>query len=164
MADSSDTASIDSHKITPYEQTTGHHNEPLAKKISHSLEQFRSRDSEDEKELARLVTNNQGVEKIKSELHEGAGRLGPLEPELDIKRELTHADPNSDFNENDPWKYPLDLDTGLRIVQWVENDKQNPKTFGKGRKWLFTGLLGSICFVVALGSAIVTGDLGRPAV
>jgi len=159
----SDTSSIDSNKVTPYQEETGHHHEPLAKKISHSLEHLRSRDSQDEKELERLVTNNQGVEKIISELHEGYGRLGPLEPELDVKRELTHPDPHSDFNENDPWKYPLDLDTGLRIVQWVDNDKQNPKTFGKGRKWMFTGLLGSICFVVALGSAIVTGDLTRPA-
>ncbi|KAG5418224.1 NAG4 [Candida metapsilosis] len=170
MANSPDTSSIDSNKITPYDEPAAHHNEPaahhnepLTKKISHSLEHLRSHNSEDEKELERLVTNNAGVEKIISELHEGAGRLGPLEPEYDVKRELTHPDPQSDFNENDPWKYPLDIDTGLRIVQWVEDDKGNPKTIGNGRKWTYTLLLGIICFVVALGSAIVTGDLERPA-
>ncbi|KAI5950652.1 NAG4 [Candida margitis] len=165
---SDDTSSIDSNKITPYQDegsaaAAAHHNEPLGKRISHSLEHFRSHDSADEKELEKLVTNNQGVEKIITELREGYGRLGPLEQDLDVKKQLTHPDPQSDFNENDPWKYPIDLNTGLRIVEWVENDKQNPKTFGTGRKWLYTGLLGSICFVVAFGSAIVTGDLDRPA-
>ena len=34
---------------------------------------------DDRKELERLVSHNKGVEKIVSELAEGAGQLGPLE-------------------------------------------------------------------------------------
>lgn len=64
--------------------------------------------------------------------------------------------------KNDPWKIPIDAETSLRLVEFVENDKENPKNMGTARKWAITGILGSICFVVALGSAIVTGDLERP--
>ena len=37
------------------------------------------------------------------------------------------------------------------------------KTSPKLKKWLYTLVLGAVCFVVALGSAIVTGDMERPA-
>jgi len=89
--------------------------------------------------------------------------LGPLEEPYDLKKIVTHPDPLSDYNEADEWKYPIDSETGLRLVEFVPGDKKNPKNFSVGVKWLYTGLLGMICFVVALGSAIVTGDLGRPA-
>ena len=103
------------------------------------------------------------MEKIVSELAEGAGQLGPLEQPYDIHKVETHPDPHTDYNDADPWKYPIDKETKLRLVDWTEGDKHNPKNFGKGFKWLCTVLLGMICFVVALGSAIVTGDLERPA-
>ncbi|KHC30924.1 multidrug resistance protein [Candida albicans P76055] len=118
---------------------------------------------DDRKELERLVSHNKGVEKIVSELAEGAGQLGPLEQPYDIHKVETHPDPHTDYNDADPWKYPIDKETKLRLVDWTEGDKHNPKNFGKGFKWLCTVLLGMICFVVALGSAIVTGDLERPA-
>lgn len=66
-------------------------------------------------------------------------------------------------NEADPWKYPLDPVHKLRLVVFQENDKENPKNFSSTRKWIYTFTLGFVCFVVALGSAIVTGDLEKPA-
>lgn len=121
------------------------------------------RRSEDSQNIERLVTNNVGVQRVISELEEGTGKLGPLEQPYDLKRYESHADPHSDFNELDPWKYPVDSETSLRIVEFVPEDKEDPKNFSKTLKWVYTGLLGFICFIVALGSAIVTGDLERPA-
>ena len=112
---------------------------------------------------AELLHNNPGVDKVISQLEEDAGQLGPLENPYDIHKVETHPDPNSDFNEHDPWKYPIDAETGLRIVDWVENDPENPKNTSNAKRWLYTMVLGLTCFVVALGSAIVTGDLERPA-
>ena len=53
-------------------------------------------------------------------------------------------------------------ETGLRLVEFVPGDKKNPLNISKARKWFYTFLLGIICFVVALGSAIVTGDISGP--
>ena len=52
--------------------------------------------------------------------------IRPLEQPYDIKIE-THPDPHTDYNEADPWKYPIDLESGLRLVEWVDGDKHNPK-------------------------------------
>lgn len=143
-----DTDSIHSEKVSPYE---GSH--------SHTMHKTNSRSSQDNNSL---ISNNRGVERIVSQLQEKAGQLGPLEEPIDLQRSLTHADPSSDFNELDEWKYPIDLDTQLRLVEFQPNDKQDPLNTSKTWKWVYTGLLGFICFVVALGSAIVTGDLHRP--
>ncbi|KAI5962284.1 NAG4 [Candida pseudojiufengensis] len=177
-SDLTDKDSIESNRITPYGEsnishnnngndttstTTINNNNITNNHHNNSLHRKTSTNTEDEKELERLITNNQGLERIKSELREKAGQLGPLEEPYDFKRTLTHPDPNSDFNENDPWKYPVDKDSGLRIVEWVDHDLKNPKSLSKTWKWIYTSLLGAICFVVALGSAIVTGDLEKPA-
>ncbi|CAH6723759.1 major facilitator superfamily multidrug transporter Nag3p [[Candida] jaroonii] len=78
--------------------------------------------------------------------------------------EKTEVDSNSsDFNEQDEWKYPVDKEKNLRLVVFVKGDKSDPKNFSDARKWVFTFVLGFVCFVVALGSAIVTGDLDTPA-
>ena len=167
-SDTIDNASLDSEKPREYgealQNQQGHENSNIHRtesRISKLLSHLGSND--DNIELEKLVTNNPGIERIKTELQEGAGRLGPLEEPLDVKLVQTHPDPQSDFNENDPWKYPIDMDTGLRIVEWVDNDKENPINWGSGIKWVYTGILGAVCFVVALGSAIVTGDMERPA-
>ncbi|WLF79398.1 Synaptic vesicle transporter SVOP [Lodderomyces elongisporus] len=163
-----DNASVDSEKITSYGdamQNPTQNNESIHRTDT-ILSRLRSRhsdDVEDEKELKRLVTNNQGVEKIKTELRDRAGALGPLEEPYDLKLVQTHPDPNSDFNEADPYKYPVDMESGLRLVEFVEHDKGNPKSWGRARKWLYTMVLGGMCYVVALGSAIVTGDMSGPA-
>lgn len=86
------------------------------------------------------------------------------EAEKVLSRIKSHADPNSkDFNEADPYKYPIDTVTGYRIVEFVENDKENPMTaWSKGRKWFQTVNLGIICFAVAFASGIITGDIEGP--
>ncbi|KAM9934229.1 hypothetical protein OXX80_006174 [Metschnikowia pulcherrima] len=104
-----------------------------------------------------------GVQSLVSKLEEETRGLGPLEEPYDVERILTHPDPKSDFHESDPWKYPIDAETGLRLVEFVPEDPGNPKSRGKAMKWLYTVILGMVCFTVALGSAIVTGDLETPA-
>ena len=115
-----------------------------------------------ESDLKRILTENKGVQLIISRLQEDAGVLGPLEQGYDVEKVLTRPDPHSDFHPEDEWKYPVDMETKLRLVEFVPGDKGNPKNMGTGRKWLLTVSLGMICFVVALGSAIVTGDLAGP--
>ncbi|KAI3404540.1 NAG4 [Candida oxycetoniae] len=154
MSDSTlDDNSINSTNIVAYNAGENDNN---------ALEKPKS-DVSNERELEKILTNNPGLERILTELHKGAGQLGPAEQPYDLTIVETHADPHSDFNDNDPWKYPVDMETGLRIVEWVDHDKKNPRNWNNAIKWVYTGLLGAICFVVALGSAIVTGDLERPA-
>ncbi|CDK27895.1 unnamed protein product [Kuraishia capsulata CBS 1993] len=93
---------------------------------------------------------------------ERAGALGPAEELLDVQPSKLEAAPDSDFNELDEYKYPIDIDTGLRLVVFVENDKSDPRNWTKSRKWLYTILLGIVCFAVAFASAVVTGDLEGP--
>ncbi|EMG50008.1 NAG4 Major facilitator superfamily multidrug transporter NAG4 [Candida maltosa Xu316] len=156
-----DNASVDSEKVVDFGDAL--ENQTPIHPTKSIIDRIRSHESqEDEKELKRLVTNNQGVDRIITDLHKNAGLLGPLEQPYDIKKIETHPDPQSDYNENDPWKYPIDLDSGLRIVEWVDGDKGNPKNISRAVKWTYTMILGAVCFVVALGSAIVTGDLDRP--
>ncbi|ODV66687.1 MFS general substrate transporter [Hyphopichia burtonii NRRL Y-1933] len=107
--------------------------------------------------------HEEGIHKVVSKLEEGAGSLGPLEQPYDLVKVETHPDPNTTYNPEDPWNYPIDKETGLRIVEFVQDDKKNPKNMSTAHKWLITCILGLICFIVALGSAIVTGDIAGPA-
>lgn len=111
----------------------------------------------------RSSVSSKGAQAIVDRLHDGITSLGPLEQAYDVEKVLTHPDPHSTFHPEDPWQYPIDETSQLRLVEFVENDKENPKNVGTGTKWLYTFMLGLICFVVALGSAIVTGDLEDPA-
>ncbi|CUM57534.1 unnamed protein product [Debaryomyces tyrocola] len=149
-----DDTSINSEKVHAFE---GHNAD-----VQPVIHQRSNSKIEDRESLSKLISNNKGVERIVSELEEGAGKLGGLEEPYDLKRIETHPDPNSSFNEKDPWKYPIDQETGLRLVEFVPGDKKNPLNISKTRKWFYTFLLGIICFVVALGSAIVTGDISGP--
>lgn len=67
-------------------------------------------------------------------------------------------------NDADPWKYHIDAETGVRIVEFVEGDPDNPMNWSKGRKWFQTVNLGIICFMVAFASGVVTGDMEGPMV
>lgn len=82
-----------------------------------------------------------------------------------LSRIQTHPDPkhSTDVHENDPWKYQIDKVTGMRIVEFVENDKENPMTaWSDTRKWFQTVNLGIICFMVAFASGVITGDMEGP--
>lgn len=86
------------------------------------------------------------------------------EAERVLSRIVSHVDPKhaTEVNENDPWKYQLDSETGFRLVEFVEGDTANPMNWGNARKWFQTVNLGLICFMVAFASGIVTGDMSGP--
>lgn len=99
----------------------------------------------------------------------GSQTEGPLDPSVSAEERnnicnSTKSELNIEytFNEKDEWKYPIDHKTKLRLVVFVDGDKANPKNFSPIRKWLYTFLLAFTCFVVAFGSAVVTGDLEGP--
>lgn len=75
----------------------------------------------------------------------------------------TNARPDyQDVLEADPWKYPLDLNTNLRLVTFVEDDEDDPRRMSYLRKWVITSILGLVCLGVAFCSAVVTGDIHGP--
>ncbi|CAM9019652.1 unnamed protein product [Wickerhamomyces anomalus] len=116
----------------------------------------------DREALEKLVSNNKGVDNLITKLESRAGQLGPLEDGIDIHEVSTHPDPNSTFHPEDEWKYPIDQETGMRVVEFVPNDKKDPRNWSKAYKWFVTFFLGAVCFDVALASAIVTGDMEGP--
>lgn len=46
-----------------------------------------------------------------------------------------------------------------KLVTWLEDDPENPRNFSDARKWTATVLATLLCFVVGLGSSIITGGL-----
>ncbi|SCU78220.1 LADA_0A04500g1_1 [Lachancea dasiensis] len=120
--------------------------------------------SSDAEELHKILTqNSRGIEKTLERYESQTHGLGPIEAPLDLEREITHPDPNSYLHPEDKWKYAVDQETGLRIVDFVEDDHEDPRNWPKRAKWNYTVLLGIICFDVAMMSAIITGDLDSPA-
>ncbi|GMM36154.1 hypothetical protein DASC09_034790 [Saccharomycopsis crataegensis] len=127
----------------------------------------------DAKSLQRNMTGHSvrsaselaAIEKIVSRVSAHAGALGPLEEPIDHEyvRDVSKEDPNADVNDADPWKYPLDPDTGIRLVTFVgDNDPDDPRTWAPKKKWGITLLLGLICFVVAFASSVITGGMEGP--
>ncbi|ETW80293.1 synaptic vesicle transporter [Heterobasidion irregulare TC 32-1] len=49
------------------------------------------------------------------------------------------------------------------VVDWEVGDPEDPRNFSKTKKWIITIAVSSLCLAVALGSAIITGDLPHPA-
>lgn len=89
------------------------------------------------------------------------------DPELTRALSKITSRPNpanaADVHENDPWKYQIDTETGMRIVEFVDGDKENPMfAWSNARKWFQTINLGMICFMVAFASGVITGDLKGP--
>lgn len=123
-------------------------------------------DEEDNENLERLLTqNSKGIEKLRTNIQlDGFGSLGPLEQPIDLEKTITgfQMDPKSNYHDNDPFKYPIDLDTQMRLVVFTDNDKEDPRKWSQNKKWFITIFLGIVCFDVALGSAIVTGDIEGP--
>lgn len=156
----SSSASLDNQSILSEKQE--YHPDPELANQTHPTRTRHSVFSKDDTD-EELLAHNPGVQKVVLRLGERAGQLGPLENPYDIKKVETHADPTTDYNDADEWKYPIDEETQLRIVDFVPGDKGNPKNTSNAKRWMYTMVLGLTCFVVALGSAIVTGDLERPA-
>ncbi|SCU81465.1 LAFA_0C05116g1_1 [Lachancea sp. 'fantastica'] len=119
--------------------------------------------SDDATELQKILTQNKkGVEKTLSRFECDIHSLGPVEPGIDLEKVETIPAPNSTLNADDKWKYPVDKDSGLRIVEFVEDDRDDPRNWTTTMKWKYTVLLGIICFDVAMMSAVITGDLEAP--
>ncbi|KAK9465930.1 major facilitator superfamily domain-containing protein [Lipomyces arxii] len=53
----------------------------------------------------------------------------------------------------------LATDDGFKLVTFTPNDPGNPKNWSKLYKWYITMTVAALCFAVAFGSAVVTGDL-----
>lgn len=63
----------------------------------------------------------------------------------DLEQARTHHDKGDD---NDPY-----------LVQFTEGDKENPRNFSYGKKMFVTGFTALLCFSVAVGSSMPTGNL-----
>ncbi|KAH3665782.1 hypothetical protein OGAPHI_003970 [Ogataea philodendri] len=140
-----------------------------ASRVSGIVRKLTHGDDVDEKQdreaLERMITNRSAaVSKIVDPYEEGYGALGPLEQPLDHEKTVSGfiPDPTSDFHENDQWKYPIDKETQMRLVVFVDGDKKNPQNWSFSYRWFLTILLGTVCFAVAFASAAVTGDIGGP--
>lgn len=164
----SDIESIDSENVKPFtkDSAAGQEQEQqqqsgilnIVKTLTHRNEE----DEKDQEALEKLISNNKGVENLVTKLESRSGALGPLEDGIDIELVHTKTKNPEDVNELDQWKYPVDDETGLRIVQFVEGEKEDPRNWSKSYKWFLTFFLGLICFDVAFASAIVTGDIEGP--
>lgn len=147
--------SIMSEPNSPSMSSTDEDSKPYAASVN-------SKNPYSETALFSKVLTSKSVQRIITLLQEDGVSLGPLEQGYDVVKVLTKPDPSGELHPEDEWKYPVDLETKLRLVEFIPGDKKNPKNMSNNRKWLITIMLGMICFIVALGSAIVTGDLARP--
>ncbi|KAK9234362.1 major facilitator superfamily domain-containing protein [Lipomyces kononenkoae] len=53
----------------------------------------------------------------------------------------------------------IDEPDGFKLVTFLPDDPENPKNWSKLYKWYCTMTVALLCFAVAFGSAVVTGDL-----
>ncbi|SCU83743.1 LAME_0C06414g1_1 [Lachancea meyersii CBS 8951] len=119
---------------------------------------------DDRSELQRAITvNREGVDKVLSRYESNTHGLGPVEPAIDLEKQETIANPDSSVHAEDKWKYPIDKDGGFRLVEFLDDDHEDPRNWSKRNKWNYTILLGVVCFDVAMMSAVITGDLDGPA-
>ncbi|KAK7207797.1 major facilitator superfamily domain-containing protein [Myxozyma melibiosi] len=58
-----------------------------------------------------------------------------------------------------PQKSGFKEENGFKLVTFTPDDPGNPKNWSKAYKWYCTMLVASLCFAVAFGSAVVTGDI-----
>lgn len=174
-SEDSEIESYNSNRVKQYEEqhyNPNNNNNDLQQtrsrlsEIIRSITNERNEEIRDKNNLEKLLTqNSEGIKKLKTNIEvDGFGSLGPLEQPIDLEKTVTgfQMDPNSNINENDEWKYPIDLQTQMRLVVFIDDDKEDPRNWSKTRKWFLTTLLGIVCFDVALGSAIVTGDIEGP--
>ncbi|ODQ83137.1 hypothetical protein BABINDRAFT_159588 [Babjeviella inositovora NRRL Y-12698] len=163
--DEVDIASINSDisRFSPAVAEQPEHQNSL--KIMRTISNIRQQEQADHNNLERLISNNAGVSRVVTRLEERAGALGPLEVPLDLEKPATKHSIIEDYNptEQDEWQYPIDQETGLRLVEFLEGDNDDPRNISDSKKWYYTIVLGLVCFTVAFGSAVVTGDIAGPA-
>ncbi|KAH3674469.1 hypothetical protein WICMUC_003307 [Wickerhamomyces mucosus] len=137
-------------------------NEQLSRTQS-IISQLTHHNNHSQEELEKIITGHKSeIDELISRYSTKAGKLGPLESQIDDNEQIQPNKSSEIFNDADKWKYPLDEDTGIRLVQFVVDDPEDPRNWSKSYKWFLTVLLGIICFTVAFASAIVTGDISGP--
>lgn len=125
---------------------------------------IQSRRSSTAEILAVVESHKEGVEHALAKYESNTHGIGPIEAAIDTEKpEIYRPEPGCDFHSEDRWKYPVDAETGFRIVQFVDDDRDDPRTWSMRTKWNYTILLGIICFDVAMMSAVITGDMHSPA-
>ncbi|GME84936.1 unnamed protein product [Ambrosiozyma monospora] len=162
--------SYSSDKVNEFHDVTSATHSHLEKTMSRLSRVITGQSAHEEKEdqlkLEKLISHHpEVIKKIKTHLEGGEyGKLGPLEQPIDLEKTTTQLkqNPNSDFNPEDPWNYPVDLATEMRLVVFTDDDKDDPRNWSLARKCVITLLLCLICFCVAFNSAVVTGDIEGP--
>ncbi|SCV99604.1 LAFE_0A06854g1_1 [Lachancea fermentati] len=120
--------------------------------------------AEDQNELRSLIReNSQGVQRALSRYESTTHGLGPIEAPIDLEQVKTNPAPLTTYHPEDKWQYPTDAETGMRIVQFVDDDRDDPRNWPTRQKWNYTVLLGIVCLDVAMMSAVITGDMDTPA-
>lgn len=174
-----DLQSLDSQSVQPFDEEAAEHIlevegqehappvvEKTRSRVSQIFDTVTGHDEDDTETLKKLISQHESaIHKLQSNVEgDGFGITGPLEQGIDLEKTVTgfQMDQDTDYNDADEWKYPIDRDTQLRLVVFVDNDKADPRNWSTSYKWFITALLGCICFCVALGSAIVTGDIEGP--
>ncbi|KAG8731223.1 hypothetical protein FRC11_004697 [Ceratobasidium sp. 423] len=79
--------------------------------------------------------------------------IGDQHPDED---HVSNSDAQTEVN-SDP-----ERDVKSTLVNWDDNDPENPRNLSRFRKWTITLLSSALCLSVALGSSIVTGDIPGP--
>ncbi|SCU96578.1 LANO_0E13850g1_1 [Lachancea nothofagi CBS 11611] len=117
----------------------------------------------DDEDFQRIIAQNSvGIEETLTRYESTTQGLGPPEPALDFEKVESHPAFDSTYHKEDKWKYPVDQETRMRIVEFISDDFEDPRNWSTRSKWNYTVLLGIICFDVAMMSAVVTGDLDAP--
>lgn len=146
-------------------RTSEHHTGGLISRTQSHISQRFEDSAQDQEEVLKIIeSHKEGVENVLSRYETYSKNLGPVESAIDQETpEKFIPDPDSKFHPEDKWQYPLDVETGFRVVQFVEDDREDPRCWSTRQKWNLTILLGVVCFAVALMSAIITGDMTSPA-
>lgn len=146
-------------------RTSEHHTGGLISRTQSHISQRFEDSAQDQEEVLKIIeSHKEGVENVLSRYETYSKNLGPVESAIDQETpEKFIPDPNSKLHPEDKWQYPLDVETGFRVVQFVEDDREDPRCWSTRQKWNLTILLGVVCFAVALMSAIITGDMTSPA-
>lgn len=137
----------------------------LISRTESQISRFISGSNVDDQDVISIVqSHKKGVESVLSRYETFTHGIGPVEPVLDEELpEKVIPAPNSTIHPEDKWQYPVDAETGFRLVQFVEDDRDDPRCWKTRQKWNYTVLLGIVCFDVAMMSAIITGDMTSPA-
>lgn len=141
------------------------HREGIISRVQSRLSQRLEGSVQQEEDVLKIINSHkEGVQDVLSRYESFGNNLGPTEALIDQEEpEKFNAEPDSTLHPEDKWHYPLDVETGFRIVQFVEDDREDPRCWTTRQKWNLTLLLGIVCFDVAMMSAIITGDMTSPA-